>query len=102
MDQPDQPPACEEAGKCVCPPANDDFDLSQPIGELRRGKLPGRERVRVVYPAHPEFRRISKGVLEATQAVETERSGPGKAWMWLRHTFIGVPLPTWKAEHERL
>jgi amino acid transporter len=95
QNPPDQP---ERSGRSE----NDDYDLSLPAGILLRGKLPGRERVRIVLPANPEFRRLKQGVLEATQAVEAEHSAWGRAMQWLKHTFIGMPLPTARAEHERL
>ncbi len=81
---------------------NDDYDLSVRPRELHRGTLPGRERVRIVYPSNPEFRRVKEGQLEATEAVEVERGPLGRANRWIKRVFIGVPLPTARAEQERL
>src|SRR5581483_9035110 len=47
-------------------PGSDDFDLSAPIMEERRGSILGNVRVRILRPQHPAFRRVKDGVLEAT------------------------------------
>ena len=82
---------------------SDDYDLSIPINkEMHRGDLPGRERVRIVYPTNPEFRRVKEGVLEATIITQNEQSGLGRARQFVKRALIGVPLPSARAEHERL
>ena len=70
--------------------------------EERKGTRPGDTRVRIVRPSHPEFRRVSQGVLEATEAAYTPRDRLGKAINLLKRLLIGVPIATSRAEHERL
>ena len=113
MDQPEEQPAEESpvsrsvpeqsAARSGQAAEDDDYDLSIPVNKVvRRGELPGRERVRIVYPPNPEFRRVKEGVLEATLVTETDKSGLGHLNQLIKRVLIGVPLPSARAEHERL
>ncbi len=106
MDQPEeQVPEPEQASTPSKQPMltdHDDYDLSQPLIEERRGSLPGRERVRITYQADPEFQRVRDGVLEATEAVEAPSGGLARVGYVMKRLFIGVPMPSAQAEHERL
>ncbi len=66
--------------------------------EVRQGKLPGDVRVRLVRPSHTSFRRISTGLLEATDIVQEPRSGIER----LKRFLIGAPISSARAENERL
>lgn len=104
MDQPEQEipehtPSPTNQGKRW---TDDDYDLSCPIRKEIRGTAPGRERVRIVYPANPEFRRIKDGLLEATEAAEIPRSRLARVGQSLKRVFIGAPIASARAEHERL
>src|SRR5258708_7883539 len=81
--------------------ADVDFLLPGRVEE-RRGRRPGDTRVRIVRPSHPEFRRVSQGVLEATEAAYTPQGSVGKAISLLKRFLIGVPIATTRAEYERL
>ncbi|HEX7734260.1 MAG TPA: APC family permease, partial [Ktedonobacteraceae bacterium] len=105
MDQPEPPektPDIPDQPGRPEPPERDDYDLSRPRGKMLRGSQPGRERVRIVYETNPAFRRLKEGVLEATPVIEEKRGAWGRSWQWLKHTFIGMPLSSARAEHERL
>ena len=69
---------------------------------VRRGSRPGDVRVRIERPSHPEFRRVRRGVLEATDAAYTPQGRLNKAIALFKRLLIGVPLATTRAEHERL
>lgn len=58
--------------------------------------------MRIVRPSHPEFRRVSQGILEATEAAYTPQGRLGKAISVLKRVLIGVPIATTRAEYERL
>jgi amino acid transporter len=66
--------------------------------EVRPGRLPGNERVRIVRPSQTSFRRISHGLLEATNIVDQPRSPLAR----LKRFLIGAPIASSRAEHERL
>ncbi len=66
--------------------------------EVRSGMHPGNERVRFVYPRNPALRRVRGGVLEATAVTQT----PHGAWGRVKRVLIGSPIPTSRAEFERL
>jgi amino acid transporter len=66
--------------------------------EERQGSIPGNVRVRLVRPSHPSFRRISTGLLEATDVVQEPHSGLER----LKRFLIGAPIASSQAEHERL
>jgi amino acid transporter len=92
----------------IVPPAqqtgqDDDFDLQQ-LGpmEIRQGSRPGSTRVRIVLSKSTEFRRLGKGVLEATEKTEIPEHYPARAIYYLKRALIGAPIPTAMAGHERL
>src|SRR5258708_27581896 len=66
--------------------------------KVRTGHLPGNERVRLVRPSHSSFRRISNGLLEATNIVEEPHSNFDR----VRRFLIGAPIASSRAEYERL
>ena len=69
---------------------------------VRRGGEPWNERVRIVLPSRRSFRRLSTGVLEATELTQAPRRGLPKIIYHVKRTLIGAPLATAQAEHERL
>ena len=108
MDQSDNRPAQEQPGQAASSgassPADEgdaDFLLPGRKEELRGSRL-GDVRVRIVRPNHPEFRRVSRGVLEATEAAYTPQGRLGKGITLLKRVLIGVPIATARAEQERL
>src|SRR6266567_4761673 len=66
--------------------------------EERQGRISGNVRVRLVRPSHTSFRRISTGLLEATDIVQEPHSGLER----LKRFLIGAPIASSQAEHERL
>jgi len=81
---------------------SDDFDLSTPVMEERRGSLPGDVRVRIVRPQHPTFRRTKEGVLVATDVSYAPEGPLASALAAVKRVLIGPPLATARAEEERL
>jgi hypothetical protein len=59
-------------------------------------------RVRIVRPSNPEFRRVKRGVLEATDAAYAPESRLGKAAVLFKRALLGVPIATARADQERL
>lgn len=94
---PEQPPL--PSGR---PADDDEYDLPTPEKQVVRGSLPGRERVRIVYPDHPEFRRITTGLLEATEAVDIPAGRLARVGHAVKRAFIGRPLKSAHAGQERL
>ena len=80
----------------------DDYDLSAPVIEERRGNLPGNVRVRIVRPEPSGFRRVHKGVLEATEAVYVPDGFWGRLGYQVKRALIGEPIATAHADQERL
>src|SRR5438128_897791 len=70
--------------------------------EVRKGSMLGNERVRVVLPSQRAFRRIGTGRLEATEVTQAPRKGMGRVVSNVKRVFIGAPIATAQAEHERL
>src|SRR5579871_1877049 len=70
--------------------------------EERRGGQIFNERVRVVLPSRRSFRRISTGLLEATELTQAPQRGAAKVFYNIKRVLIGAPLATAQAEHERL
>jgi amino acid transporter len=66
--------------------------------EVRQGSLLGSEHIRFMLPSHPAFRRLGYGVLEATEVTEAPHGVLGR----IKHFLIGAPIPTARADHERL
>jgi amino acid transporter len=81
----------------------DDFDLILlgPMQE-RRGRSLGNTRISITLPSRKPFRRIKRGVLEATEVAEEPQGWLPRGVYWAKRALIGVPLPTARAEHERL
>lgn len=102
MIEKDQPPLegdQQSALRTAQPHALDDADPSLLVRpEVRQGAFPGNERIRFVYPSRPTLRRVRRGVLEATAAAQA----PHGVWGRLKRVVIGSPIPTSRAEHERL
>jgi amino acid transporter len=70
--------------------------------EVRPGSKLGDMRIRIVRPAHPAFRRLATGLLEATEETEAPHTPMERVVYTLKRLLIGVPLATVQAEHERL
>src|SRR2546421_2593693 len=70
--------------------------------EVLQGSLPGNTRVRIVRPSQQSFRRLSTGLLEATELTQAPRGGLSRAVYNIKRVLIGVPLTTAQSEHERL
>jgi len=102
MMEQEQPPGHSDqtsAGRKVAasaPEGSDPAFLVRP--EIRPGRFPGQERIRFVIPCRPALRRIRRGVLEATPVSQAPRSRLER----LKRVVIGTPIPTNRAEHERL
>src|SRR5258706_5653470 len=108
MDQSDEhalEDTTDQASSRKRPVTNDeadaDFLLPGRVVE-RRGSRPGDVRVRIERPSHPEFRRVSQGVLEATEAAYTPQGSVSKAISLLKRLLIGIPIASVQAEGERL
>jgi len=107
MDQPEhQSPESNKAQAAPenksTPTGNDDFDLSVPVMEEHQGSIPGNVRVRIVYPAHPTFRRVKDGVLEATDVTYVPEGRVARILYEIKRVLIGSPIATSQAGHERL
>ena len=102
MIEKDQPPLegyQQSTVRKAQPHALDEADPSLLVRpEVRPGTLPGNERIRFVYPRRPTLRRLRWGVLEATAAAQA----PHSVWGRIKRVLIGTPIPTSRAEHERL
>ena len=70
--------------------------------EVRPGKFPGQERVRIIRPGHTSLQRIGTGLLKATEETQTPRSAMGRAFYSIKRFLIGTPLTTADVEEERL
>ncbi|HZU68653.1 MAG TPA: APC family permease [Ktedonobacteraceae bacterium] len=70
--------------------------------EVLRGSLPGNERVRIVRPNQRAFRRLSTGMLEATELTQTPQAGLSRGIYRIRRLLIGPALTNAQGEHERL
>ncbi len=80
----------------------DDYDLSAPVVEELRGSLPGNMRVRIVRSETSGFRRIHKGVLEATETAYVPHGFFGRLSYLTKRALIGEPIATARADEERL
>src|SRR5215469_16659504 len=70
--------------------------------EVRKGSFPGNERVRVVRPSQRAFRRVSAGLLEATELTQAPRGGMARVIYAIKRLLIGAPIASAQAEQERL
>lgn len=75
-------------------------DLEQ--GELHAGTLPGDRFIRRVPSHRIGFKRISPGHLEALPTAIEPTTPTGRMFQRLKQVFIGTPLSTAEAVHERL
>jgi len=66
--------------------------------EVRKGRLPGDDRVRWELPRHSSFKRIGTGLLEATSVTQDPHTGLER----VKRFLIGAPIASAKAEYERL
>src|ERR1700687_5347210 len=102
MIEKDQPPLEDDslmASSKGRPQASVEADPTQLVRpEVRPGTFPGNERIRFVYPRQPTLRRVRRGVLEATAVTQA----PHGVWGRVKRVLIGTPIPTSRAEHERL
>src|SRR6266436_10239825 len=70
--------------------------------EVRKGSFLGNERVRVVFPSQRAFKRVSTGLLEATELTQAPRGGMARVIYNVKRLLIGAPLASAQAETERL
>lgn len=70
--------------------------------EVLPGTFPGNERVRVVLTNQRAFRRISTGLLEATELSQAPQGGLARVLYNIKRVLIGAPIATAQAEQERL
>src|SRR6266852_9958510 len=70
--------------------------------EVRKGSLLGNERVRITLPSQQSFRRLSTGLLEATELTQAPHGPIRKAIYNTKRFLIGAPIATAQAELERL
>lgn len=70
--------------------------------EVRQGKFPGQERIRIVHPKHIALERVDTGLLQATEASLAPSSGLGLVMYRAKRFLIGNPLSNAQAIHERL
>jgi len=102
MIEKDQPPqendqrVASNNGRPQTSVESDPTQLVRP--EVRPGAFPGNERIRFVYPRQPTLRRLRTGVLEATAVTQRPQGVLGR----IKRVLIGSPIPTSRAEHERL
>jgi amino acid transporter len=102
MNQPEQLPPEQPPVTPRRTAGDNEYDLPRPEKQEIRGKLPGRERVRIVYPGNSAFRRITTGLLEATEAAEVPSGRLARIAQAVKRTCIGRPLKSVRAEQERL
>src|SRR5436853_2700697 len=70
--------------------------------EVRPGRFPGQERVRIIRPSHTSLRRVGTGLLKATKETQTPRGALGRAFYYIKRFLIGAPLTSAEVEEERL
>src|SRR5258708_20702245 len=70
--------------------------------EVRKGSFLGNERVRIVLPSQRAFKRVSTGLLEATELTQAPRGGIARVIYTIKRLLIGAPLASAQAETERL
>ena len=105
MSDPDEAPqenGSEEDSNLTAPELVGEDLTSLTRTEVRRGGEPWNERVRIVLPSRRSFRRISTGVLEATELTQAPGRGLPKLYYLVKRALIGAPLTTAQAEQERL
>lgn len=70
--------------------------------EVRQGRFPGQERIRIVRPSHTSFQQVETGLLKATEASLAPDGGLGLLLYRAKRFLIGNPLSNAQAVHERL
>src|SRR5437879_3337782 len=70
--------------------------------EVRQGKFPGQERIRIVRPTRTSLQQVDTGLLKATEASLAPSKGFGRIMYRTKRFLIGNPLATEQASHERL
>src|SRR5260370_30926512 len=103
-DRSSQEHGSQTSFRALSPPVDEgdaDFILPGRVEE-RRGSRLGDVRVRIVRPTHPEFRRVSRGGLEATEAAYTPHGRLGKAVNPLTPGLSRVPPTTAPSDPARL
>src|SRR5258707_12565019 len=70
--------------------------------EVRKGSFLGNERIRVVLPSQRAFKRVSTGLLEATDRSQAPRGGRARLIYNAKRLLIGAPLADGQAEPQRL
>lgn len=98
---PEQPGRWGEVGEAASLSEADDPALLRRT-EVRQGKFPGQERIRIVRPSRTPLQRVDTGLLKATAESMTPRRGPGRVMYHAKRFLIGNPLSNEQAVHERL
>src|SRR5581483_4820799 len=70
--------------------------------EVRQGRFPGQERIRIVRPSRTSLQRVDTGLLKATEETMAPGSGVARAIYRTKRFLIGSPLANEQAVHERL
>lgn len=70
--------------------------------EVRPGKFPGQERIRIIQPRRTSLRRVGTGLLKATEQTGMPHGPVRRVVYTIRRFLIGAPIATEQAEHERL
>lgn len=70
--------------------------------EVRRGKFPGQERIRILRPSRTSLQQVEAGHLKATAANLTPARGMSLLMYRAKRFLIGNPLTNEQAIHERL
>ena len=70
--------------------------------EVRQGRFPGQERIRIVRPNRTSLQQVDTGLLKATEATQAPTSGVSRVIYRAKRLLIGTPLSNEQAIHERL
>lgn len=70
--------------------------------EVRQGKFPGHERIRIVRPSRTSLQQVDTGLLKATESSMAPDRGFGRTMYYIKRFLIGNPLANEQAIHERL
>lgn len=81
---------------------SDDYDLRVPGRMERHRDRAGNMRVRIIPESHPAFRRVSAGVIEATEATDVPANPLTQTLYRIKRGLLGAPLATAQEGHERL
>ncbi len=89
-------------------PGRDTFDLSLPLPpetyqqSLQTNPVNVQLRLSNAHTDHPVLRRVSNGILEATEEVNIPQNRFQRALYFVKHVLIGAPISNELAGHERL